>query len=296
MGIALMDLTFLSTCSGQYALQTGSYCLLESQTQQYIDMEHVDYLHPLGLQHFYDGFSLRAEVSKRMLALEAFQLQEEDISPDLVLSLAAVAARGWGGHHEQPVDHNAPFLQPLFQAKPRPIANYPFEAQEEHFQRFQNTSDSLAARIPWLTPHQQHGGPLANEIITSLSPSFFGDPERPSVFLFSPPPSGFYIIISPFENNILHFLPDPLPFCRFIPSQFMSSLFTLRTLSFLTFPPANPFIFHIFYSHHPNSPRLVGLQFSLFPHVKSFSLSNLPNISLSYLNTSPNSLMINRSP
>ena len=26
---------------------TGSYCLLESQTQQYVDMEHVDHLHPL---------------------------------------------------------------------------------------------------------------------------------------------------------------------------------------------------------------------------------------------------------
>ena len=103
------------------------------------------------------------------------------------------------------------FLQPLFQTKPRPITNYPFETQEEHFQRFQNTSDSLAARIPWLTPHQQHGGPLANEIITSLVPSFFGDPECPSVFLFSPPPSGFYIIISPFENNIPHFLPDLFP-------------------------------------------------------------------------------------
>ena len=46
--------------------------------------------------------------SIRIPALEAFQLQDEDISPDLVLSPAAVAARGWGGHHEQPVDHNAP--------------------------------------------------------------------------------------------------------------------------------------------------------------------------------------------
>ena len=48
---------------------TGSYCLLESQTQQYVDMEHVDYLHPLGLRHFYDGFGLRAEVSIRIPAL-----------------------------------------------------------------------------------------------------------------------------------------------------------------------------------------------------------------------------------
>ena len=30
------------------------------------------------------------------------------MSPDLVLSRAAVAARGWGGHQEQPVDQNAP--------------------------------------------------------------------------------------------------------------------------------------------------------------------------------------------
>ena len=87
---------------------TGSFCLLESQTQRYVDIEHAGFLHPLGLRHFYDGFSLRAEVSIRLSALEAFQLQEEEVSPDLVLSRAAVAARGWGGHQEQPVDQNAP--------------------------------------------------------------------------------------------------------------------------------------------------------------------------------------------
>ena len=87
---------------------TGSSCLLESQTQPYVDIEHAGFLHPLGLRHFYDGFSLRAEVSIRSSALEAFQLQEEEVSPDLVLSRAAVAARGWGGHQEQPVDQNAP--------------------------------------------------------------------------------------------------------------------------------------------------------------------------------------------
>ena len=83
---------------------TGSFCLLESQTQRYVDIEHAGCL-PLGLRHFYGGFSLRAEVSIRVPAPEAFQLE---ISPDLVLSLAAVVARGWGGHQEQPVDHNAP--------------------------------------------------------------------------------------------------------------------------------------------------------------------------------------------
>ena len=65
------------------------------------------------------------------------------------------------------------FLQPLFQQIPRPITSYPFEIQEEHYQRFQNTSDALASRIPLLTPHSQYGGPLANDIITSLAPCLF---------------------------------------------------------------------------------------------------------------------------
>ena len=88
--------------------QIGSFCLLESQTRRYVDIEHAGFLHPLGLRHFYDGFSLRAEVSIRSSALVAFQLQEDEVSPDLVLSRTAVAARGWGGHQEQPVDQNAP--------------------------------------------------------------------------------------------------------------------------------------------------------------------------------------------
>ena len=54
---------------------------------------------------------LRARVSIRIPALEALQLQEKDISPDLVLSLAAVAARGWGGHQEQPVEANITSVQ-----------------------------------------------------------------------------------------------------------------------------------------------------------------------------------------
>ena len=88
--------------------QTGSFCLLESQTRRYVDIEHAGFLRPPGLRHFYDGFSLRDEVSIRSSALAAFQLQEDEVAPDLVLSRAAVAARGWRGHQEQPVDQNAP--------------------------------------------------------------------------------------------------------------------------------------------------------------------------------------------
>ena len=71
------------------------------------------FLHPLGLRHFYDGFSLRAEVSIRLSALEAFQLQEEFFftrggSVPRLGFVTCSCTRGWGGHQEQPVDQNAP--------------------------------------------------------------------------------------------------------------------------------------------------------------------------------------------
>ena len=88
--------------------RAGSFCLLESQTRRYVDLEQAGFLHPLGLRHFYDGFRLRAEVCIRSSALAAFQLQEEDVSSDLVLSQDAVVAKGWADHQEQPVDQTAP--------------------------------------------------------------------------------------------------------------------------------------------------------------------------------------------
>ena len=50
---------------------------------------------------------MRAEVSIRSAALAAFQLEQEEVSSDLVISVAAAAAKGWAGHQEQPVDQNA---------------------------------------------------------------------------------------------------------------------------------------------------------------------------------------------
>ena len=49
--------------------QKGSFCLLESQTWRYVDVEQAGFLHPLGVRRFYDAFSLRAEVSIRSAAL-----------------------------------------------------------------------------------------------------------------------------------------------------------------------------------------------------------------------------------
>ena len=86
----------------------NSFFLLESQSRRYVDLDQAGFLHPLGLRHFYDGFSLRAEMSIRPAALAAFDLREDELSTDLVVSQAAVVDRGWMDHQEQPVDQNAP--------------------------------------------------------------------------------------------------------------------------------------------------------------------------------------------
>ena len=59
--------------------------MLESQTDQYVDLSAADFLCPLA--DFHDAFGLRAEVSIRTDALAAFQLEEENLSEDLVVSI-----------------------------------------------------------------------------------------------------------------------------------------------------------------------------------------------------------------
>ncbi len=89
--------------------QGNSFVLLESQTHRYVALDQAGrFLRPLGLRHFYDGFSLCAEISIRDAALVAFDLHETELSSDLIVSRAAVMDRGWADHHEQPLDLNAP--------------------------------------------------------------------------------------------------------------------------------------------------------------------------------------------
>ena len=87
--------------------QQGNFWLLESQTRRRIDKSLAN-LRPLGLQHFYDAFELKAELSIRAAAMEVFHLQEGDLSNDLLVSSEAAVARGWTDHFEQPIDQNAP--------------------------------------------------------------------------------------------------------------------------------------------------------------------------------------------
>ena len=92
--------------------QQGSFWLLEFQTRRHIDIyiyiSLAPFLRPLGLQHFYDAFGLKAELSIRVAAMEAFHLQEGELSNDLIVSAEAAVARGWTDHVEQPIDQNAP--------------------------------------------------------------------------------------------------------------------------------------------------------------------------------------------
>ena len=88
--------------------QEDSFWRLESQTHRYVDLEQAGFLRPLGIRHFYDAFSLRAEVSIRTAAVEAFQFKPDEVSSDLIISTAAAVARGWAEHQEQPVDQHAP--------------------------------------------------------------------------------------------------------------------------------------------------------------------------------------------
>ena len=168
------------------------------------------------------------------------------------------------------------FLQPLFQQKPRPITSYPFETQEEHYQRFQNTSDSLASRIPLLTPHSQYGGPLANDIITSpllpflgtlrvLLPSYF--PPHPLVFSFLLP----HLAITSQTPSLIS---SPKLVSLFIPFPFMNLHCTRLILSSLKSPPANLFIYPTFHRDLPVSPPLDGSCKSIFliQSVAHFSL------------------------
>ena len=107
-GYSLDDSDFPCYFLWPHRTQEDNFWLLESQTHRYVDLSLADFLQPLGIRHFYDAFGLKVEVSIGAAALEAFQLQEGDLSRDLLVTADAARARGWTDHKEQPVDQNVP--------------------------------------------------------------------------------------------------------------------------------------------------------------------------------------------
>ena len=109
MDTVWMVLTFLATYCGRSALrQVLSVCLSPRHGDMSISNRLDFSTHLVSGTFMMLSVSLRAEVSIRSAALAAFQLEEDEVSSDLVLSVAAAAAKGWAGHQEQPVDQNAP--------------------------------------------------------------------------------------------------------------------------------------------------------------------------------------------
>ena len=105
------------------------------------------------------------------------------------------------------------YLQPLQNLKPLPSSPYPFETHAEHFSRFQDTSDSLASRIPLFSPHKRYGAGSATNILMSISSGVCGDDSNTLSYFKSPSRSNFYLLISPFpptwQNYLLTILPSP---------------------------------------------------------------------------------------
>ena len=103
------------------------------------------------------------------------------------------------------------YLEPSFSPKPKSVHQYPFESSDEHFERFTNVSNSLAARIPIVRPHEEKGGPIASQIIAGLLSGTIPDDSFPLSFLTSSTTPLFHILLAPFPDSWQTLLLDLLP-------------------------------------------------------------------------------------
>ena len=103
-------------------------------------------------------------------------------------------------------------LEPLFTVKPKSLVPYPYETQQEHFQRFTADQDSLASRIPLLMPHPKKGGPSADNLILSIVVSSLPSSIPKIIYLAPSTSPSFYIFLSPFyddwTSSLIHFFPN----------------------------------------------------------------------------------------
>ena len=103
-------------------------------------------------------------------------------------------------------------LEPIFTIKPKSLVPYPYETQQEHFQRFTAGQDSLASRIPLLMPRPKKGGPSADSLILSIVVSSLPSSTPKIIYLAPSTSPSFYIFLSPFDddwtNSLIHFFPN----------------------------------------------------------------------------------------
>ena len=175
-------------------------------------------------------------------------------------------------------------LEPVFIVKPKSLVPYPYETQQEHFQRFTADQDSLASRIPLLMPPPTKGGPSANSLILSVVISSLPF-STPKITYIAPPASpSFYIFLSPLDQHWTDSLID------FFPHQIRE--FTETPLHEITItspfciiiePISTPFPIPSF-NHHPVSMSAFGwINVAAFTSTRVlFKISSQSHLNLLY--------------
>ena len=83
-----------------------SYTLLDTSTTDTLPLNH-NFFRPLGMEHFYDSFTLGSEISVRTEALHLLGLRADELLPDLHITRDGVLRIGLGAHQEHRVNHVA---------------------------------------------------------------------------------------------------------------------------------------------------------------------------------------------
>ena len=147
-----------------------NYCLLDSYSDEYLVLTPDSFLRPLGVQHFYDSFSIESNIGIRDEAVALFGLQEGEVLPDLRISEVAVQRKQWGHHFEQPIDQTARAADP--QRVPDDVISIYFDEQDQD----SDDDDSDTASDSALTPGGGYRRLWANE--TGIPSGGYSDPSR----------------------------------------------------------------------------------------------------------------------
>ena len=161
---------------------------------------------------------------------------------------------------------------------------YPYETQQEHFQRFSSTQDSLASRIPLLTPHPDKGGPSANNLILSITVSSLPLSQPKITYLSPPSPSPFYIFLAPrppdWTTSLIQFFPNQSLDFTEIP---LSELPISTPFCFITEPVSTPFPIPAFHSQPPSLSSFGWINVSSFTSANVlFLVSSHAHLNLLY--------------
>ena len=84
-----------------------SYALLDTATNDTLQLSERSLFRPLGMHHFYDSFALVSQIGIREDALVLFDLREEELLSDLHITRQAVLRKRYGNHLEQFFDQYA---------------------------------------------------------------------------------------------------------------------------------------------------------------------------------------------